>query len=294
VTVSDVPGRKIHLLYFVCGRHYHCLFLSLKSLRSIGVECIGTVYLYVDREDSFTETQVEQLHRLVPRLVIRDSDNKTTGLGEQAIANEVAVFLEISADVAAEDYLAKVDSDILFVSGEVFRNVLESGDDAYGHVCDYFEPFLFFQGGCYFIRGRLLSSFEKFDARIMPDVLAAMNNETAKSKGRGFSTYTEDAVIYAFLKSRTTRIRLVRYYGTERDICDLRKRFSMIHFQQMRPVMVRHAGRNAAKVWLRQRLEKYAGVGQMTMLPIRVIESVPVLMGRVCAKARRVLASMRG
>ena len=283
------PSRnKIHCLYFVCGRHFDCLLISLNSLRNVSLECIGTVYLYVDRDDSFTRVQVDLLHRLIPRLVIRESDNKTTGLGAQAIANEVGVFLDVGKEIEPEDYLAKVDSDILFVSDDVFHDVLQSGDDAFGDICDYWDPFLFFQGGCYFIKGGLLSEFRDFDSSIMPSVLAEMNNEIARQKGRVFATYTEDAVIYSFLKTKTDRIRLTRFYGCEQDICDLSKRCSLIHFQQTRHVMERNAGRNAVKVWLRHRLMATGAVGQMLMLPIRVIEAMPDLLRRAVAKAQRV------
>ena len=291
MTLRSVTENKIHLLYFVCGRHFQCLLISLQSLRRVGIECIGTVYLYVDRDDFFTDAQIDLLHRLIPRLVIRESDNKTTGLGEQAIANEVAVFVEVGKEIGAHDYLAKVDSDILFVSGEIFHEVLQSGEDAVGELCDYWEPFLFFQGGCYFIKGQLIASLSTFDNDIMPAVLAAMNNETARKKGRVFTAYTEDAVIYSFLKTKTDRIRLTRFYGCEQDICDLGKRCSLIHFQQTRHVMERNAGRNAVKVWLRHRLMATGAVGQMLMLPIRVVEAVPDLLRRAVAKAQRVWAA---
>jgi hypothetical protein len=291
MTLRSVTDSKIHLLYFVCGRHLQCLLISLQSLRRVGIECIGTVYLYVDRDDFFTKSQIDLLHQLIPRLVIRESDNKTTGLGEQAIANQVGVFLEVGKEIGADDYLAKIDSDILFVSGEIFHEVLQSGEDAVGELCDYWEPFLFFQGGCYFIKGHLISAFSTFDNGIMPTVLAAMNNETARKKGRVFTAYTEDAVIYSFLKTKTERIRFTRCYGTERDICDLRKRFSLIHFQQTRPAMERNAGRNAVKVWLRHRLQSAGAVGQMLMLPIRVVEAMPDLLRRAVAKVGRVWAA---
>jgi len=262
--------------------------ISLKSLRTVGLECIGTVYLYVDRDDSFTSVQVDLLHRLIPLLVIRESDNKTTGLGEQAIANEVGVFLEVGKEIDPEDYLAKIDSDILFVSGNVFHEVLQSGDDAFGHICDYWEPFLFFQGGCYFIKGCLLSEFRDFDSSIMPTVLAEMNNETAIQKGRVFTTYAEDAVIYSFLKTKTDRVTLTQYYGSDRELCDLRRNFSLVHFQGTRAVMLKKARIHNAKLWLRRRLIGAGLFGMTVMLPMRVVEALPRVLWKVTQKAKGV------
>jgi len=288
MTRLDPSRNKIHCLYFVCGRHFECLLISLKSLRTVGLECIGTVYLYVDKDDAFTSVQVDLLHRLIPRLVIRESDNKTTGLGGQAIANEVGVFLEVGKEINPEDYLAKIDSDILFVSGNVFHDVLQSGDDAFGHICDYWEPFLFFQGGCYFIKGCLLSEFRDFDSSIMPTVLAEMNNETARQKGRVFTTYTEDAVIYSFLKTKTDRVTLKQYYGSDRELCDLRRNFSLVHFQGTRTVMLKKARIHGAKLWLRRRLIGAGLLGMTVMLPMRVVEALPRVLWKVTQRVKGV------
>lgn len=286
-----MQSNTIHLLYFVCGRHFECLRVSLRSLRAVGLECVGTVYLYVDRDDFFTDSQIALLRRMVPRLVIRKSDHKTTGLGEQAIANQLRAFLRVGEEIGEDDYLAKVDSDILFVSDQVFHDVLRSGDDAVGQVCDYWEPFLFFQGGCYFLKGSVLSEFATFDRSIMPAVLASMNNETARKQGKVFTTYTEDAVVYSFLKTRTDRVVLRSYYGEEHDLYDLRNSFSMIHFQQTRDVMLNHATLNEARLWLRRRLLRAGNAGRVIMLSLRAAERLP---GRLIRGVRKALILLAG
>jgi hypothetical protein len=55
--------------------------------------------------------------------------------------------------------------------------------------------------------------------------------------------------------------------------------------------MERNAGRNAVKVWLRHRLQSAGAVGQMLMLPIRVVEAMPDLLRRAVAKVGRVWAA---
>ena len=116
---KEVLKNKIHCVYFSCGKHFDHLLISLKTLQRLHLQGIGSMYLYIDKEDSLTNTQINLLKKLKFNLIIKKA-KKVTGAGEQAITTELESFLEIGKEINSEDYIAKIDSDILFVSGDIF------------------------------------------------------------------------------------------------------------------------------------------------------------------------------
>ena len=164
---------------------------------------------------------------------------KITHYGEQLIITELESFIEVGKEIGREDYVVKIDSDVLFISVDIFQEVLKSGKDAIGQACDYWEPFIYFQGGCYFIKGSLISELRNFDRTILQEVLTAMNNETARKRQRFCHDLPEDAVIYYFIKTKTDKINLRDFYGTQDDLYNLSKKFSVIHFERSRTRMTK-------------------------------------------------------
>ena len=180
---------------------------------------MGNIYLYIDHDNFLTAVQLKKLNTLKLDFTIRRW-NTVTGYGEQTILNELEAFKEVGAEVDPESYIAKVDSDVLFLSDEIFLRVLKSDDLVVGQLEDYWEPFVYVQGGCYFLRSSLAVQLMDFDKDIFSRVLVMMNNPTAKSRNRSINICPEDATIYLIAKDKTSKISFRDFYGS-----------SVIHFR---------------------------------------------------------------
>lgn len=257
---ENIPQKKVHCVYFTCAKHFASLFVSLKSLQSLNLRCLGNIYIHIDRDDFLTAGQINRLMRLKLRIIIEKS-GRIAHCGEELIAAEIKAFLEVGEEINPEDYIAKIDSDILFVSGDIFLRVLESGKDAVGQLCNWWEPFVYFQGGCYFIKGSLIPEFRNFDKSILPAVMALMNNETALKRGRVCCEYCEDAVIFYFIKTKTGSIILKNFYGPKYCIFSLNRKFSVVHFEGRRDEMIKYGPFWHALIQIRKSFMKTGIVG---------------------------------
>jgi hypothetical protein len=225
--------KRIHCVYFACDKHFHSLFLSLKSLARLRLPFIGTIYLFIDKDDFLTDAHSRLLSGLGLGLDIRKS-KRMSCWGEEAVAVEANSFAEISGEKKPDDYLAKIDSDVLFVSGDTFSEVLRSGHDAFGHRVDYWEPIIFFQGGCYFIRGALLPEFKNFDFGICRKLTADLN---ATERGREpfhRDCCPDEGAIYYFLKTKTDNIAFKQFMVSQHDVFNPKKTFTTIHYVRSR------------------------------------------------------------
>jgi len=232
-------SSKIHFVYFACRKHFEHLYLSLRSLRVLRFEGLGKVYLYIDKDDFLSEGQIIRLKKLGFDLLIRKSAGITWRTNE-TILGEVRIFLEIGREIDPEDYLAKVDSDILFLSKDIFRKVLISNKDAVGDPTAYHEPFVYFAGGLYFIKASLVPVFEKFSPEIIDDTLNLVNNETARGRNRICKDCPEDAAIYNHISKHTSNTGFEKFtlYSWNR-LKDPIDKYSVIHFQRCRGAMKR-------------------------------------------------------
>lgn len=262
--------NKVHCVYFSGDLHFEHLWISLKSLQNLNLACLGNVYLYIYEKEFFSHSQLKRLSKLKLRLIIRKCGKVFTG-GEEMITTEVNAFLQIGSEIDPKDYLAKVDSDVFFVSDYVFWQVLASGKIAFGQIEDYWYPFVFFQGGCYFIKGEFLPEFKNFDKSILPLVLSLVNNEEVKKKNRYFDEYPEDATIFYFISTKTNSIMLCNFYKPlEVDIFDTHVKFSLIHFRKCRSAMIRVY--RLRFVQIRNYLLKYGSIGIFLLRFLSVVK----------------------
>ena len=215
--------NKVHVVYFTCSKHFTYLAISLESLVKLRSKFLGNVYLYVDKEDFLTEEQIGSLRKIRSDLTIRRC-SKLSWAGEQTILTELQAFKEINEEIPPESYIAKVDSDVLFISGDIFSRVLKTNDFLVGHREDYWAPFFHTQGGCYFLKSSFIPNLSDFKRNVFSEVLEKINNETAKSKNRFINACPEDAAIYSIVKSKTDRVSFLEFYyssvfhfGTNKD-----------------------------------------------------------------------------
>lgn len=149
---------RIHFIYFSCGNDFLYLFVSLKSLERLKYKSLGSVYIYIDRKDPLNQEQIQQLKtEFNMHIIVRSTKyDFAAGLGVWVILSELAAFREVVGEISLNDYVAKVDTDVLFVSEKAFFEVSKSGHEAVGDlsvriVTPPWIP-IFMQGGCYFIK----------------------------------------------------------------------------------------------------------------------------------------------
>ncbi|MYM62038.1 hypothetical protein [Pseudomaricurvus sp. HS19] len=175
------------LVYFSYEPDFEYLVLSLKSLAANKLINLKAVYLFVDSKAPFGEAQIARLRDLSPLLRVRSIENFSWASAESTHA-EIQAFSEVSRDgFNANDYMVKVDSDILFLGGSrKLAKIQESGLAAVGD-----ERFArnYMQGGLYFI------SFGALRQHILPATL-----DQIKGIEKRFNKTGEDLVITELLR----------------------------------------------------------------------------------------------
>jgi len=159
--------RKIYPVYFTCSDHFEELSLSLKSLKNINYDNFGTIYIYCDKENFFTEEQIKILNDYE----VRETRSAISWGGIQTIENELLAFNDIRKEIDKDDYIMNIDSDAIIVSSSVFDKVISSKADLIGNPLELLftdsdqSSFPFQQGSCYFIRAestfQLLITYHK-------------------------------------------------------------------------------------------------------------------------------------
>lgn len=151
--VSGPAQKKIHFFYCTCGKDFRYLTISLKSLQLLRLDCLGTIYIYVDKDDTLSTEQANELKdNFSFSMEIKISSKPLSWGGVKLLLFELNAFEEISRDISPHDYIFKVDSDVLFISDRIFKKVLSENYDAVGQT----KPKKFMEGGSYFLRSALV------------------------------------------------------------------------------------------------------------------------------------------
>ncbi|MBW2046860.1 MAG: hypothetical protein JRI96_18650 [Deltaproteobacteria bacterium] len=210
---------KIHCVYFTCSKDFEYLLISLKSLERLNLDCLGNVYLYMDKKDPLNDSQINKLKKeLKPNIIIRKTKYKGSraGLGFEVII----------------DYIAKIDSDILFISDKIFREAIGGNSDAVGQGkinLRLAKPFLFMQGGCYFLKGSGVSKVIRQPVRKAVEKASGGWRVT-------ISICPEDRAISEILEQSGAKINFTSKYFPTRGIHnnnpidEYLQQYSVIHF----------------------------------------------------------------
>ena len=157
--------------------------------------------------------------------------DKVTGWGIQTVVNEFKAFDKISNIIKKDDYIAKIDSDILFISDNIFKFVLDSkkllvGDGLYNN-------YSYAQGGCYFLKNSIISKLNK-----------SLKNPNFKKNLIGLLDTGEDKIISEIIKMNTKKIWITHFmlYGKEinkikRFNKKIKKKISVLHFSECKDEM---------------------------------------------------------
>lgn len=151
--LSRVQEPKIHVMYVTHEGDFGLFLASLMSLERLNASQVGRVYVLEDSGKPFSPVSKETLsQRCGIQLRFIRSRFPLAIRGPALVASEMLAFAQISATSGENEYIAKVDSDTLFVSDEGFSRVLASEADILGERVNIWEPFSYVQGGCYFLR----------------------------------------------------------------------------------------------------------------------------------------------
>jgi hypothetical protein len=221
---------KIYLVYFSCKKHFKYLFTSLKSLEKINSKYIGNVYLYIDKRDYLSEDNISQLKTLSLTIILRKTKHRMSWGGPNLILNELTAFKEVSQQINQNDYIAKVDSDILFISDNIFKKVTKSKFSLVGD--EFIHPYISYKyiiGGCYFLKNSLIPQITNYP-------LFEVILEVLKKTG-GYINFAEDAAVFNLIKRNTSNVKFENFYLPSSRINNLNKitkkdkeRYSVIHF----------------------------------------------------------------
>lgn len=180
---------QINFVYFSCQRDYQYLILSLRSLlANVTPRLIARLFIYEDAKDPFTADQIAALCALSPHVHMRKVRNFSWASPETTFA-EVSSFLAAAAEARDTDYLAKVDSDIMFLSSAKLHTIMKlarpfAGD---GHYSSY----RYAQGGLYFMRVAELKQ-----------AFSSLNLEEIREVSRRLGFNAEDRVISEIFRNR--------------------------------------------------------------------------------------------
>jgi len=212
--IKKIPFLKparMHFVFFSCVAHFDYLLQSVRSLAETGFPQTGKIYLYLDKNDFFSEEQAAALRSGCggKNLILRKTKHPMAWGGAGVIVNELEAFREIENDMGPGDYLAKADSDVLFSSDAIFKKVMESGMDLVGQKTtnEYAARNSggeWMQGGLFFMRRPAVAALSR-----RPVLFQFF--ETLKRTSRGITDCPEDAFLFFLCSRLGLKIEMMRY-----------------------------------------------------------------------------------
>lgn len=235
---QNTSRRAVHLVYFSCRRDLKYLKDSLRSLCKLKVGTLGNVYCYTDRHNLLTKAEKESVAECYSKkIVFRTLPYTMSWGGINVLLNEITAFKEISQEMDNDDFLAKIDSDILFISPEIFNKVSKTPFLALGHpTTNNFanSKFLWMQGGGYFLHRALLKDLTK--QFLLPAIL-----KSKRITGESLLEIPEDAAMTRLVEQLTPKVSLESFQAywdlsALDQICEAidreREQLSLIHVHE--------------------------------------------------------------
>jgi hypothetical protein len=157
--VEQTGPPRAYPVYFTCTADFVPLKLSIESLDQYGGCAVPRIYVYQDRMHPLTPGERAELVANSSRpIVFRTTPAPMTWGGLTLLHNELRAFLDLTRELGPDDFIVKVDSDILFTADWLFPRLLGVGADLIGQPVSSFAtasaardvPDV--QGGCYWLR----------------------------------------------------------------------------------------------------------------------------------------------
>ena len=257
LVMGDVRGRLFHVslpsqkgtpaaypVYFTCAADFEYLRLSIRSLTAHAGGHVGRIHVYQDCSHPLTAAQKSAVtcDTVLP-IVWRTTRAPMSWGGVTLLHNELRAFIDLSRELGPEDFIVKVDSDVLFTAGWLFPTVLGSDADLAGQPVASISshsrravPDV--QGGCYFLRVGALPQLRSVS-------LLAAAREVARTSRYGLWRIPEDRTISQWAHDAGLRVSLTDFYlldlvplrnslPSDADVarCLTQQRdFALIHFE---------------------------------------------------------------
>lgn len=188
---SSAAKSRIHIMYVTYEGDFRLFLTSLLSLEAVRSGNIGNIYVLEDSSKPISSRNKEIL-RLTSSSSIEFIYSRfpLADRGPGLVASELLAFKQIASVSGGNDYLAKVDSDTVFVSDKAFSTVLTSGADILGARAESWSPLVYVQGGCYFVRCGIVP--QMFTIPILP----VLKRVARRTWNLTTATVPEDGVIH--------------------------------------------------------------------------------------------------
>lgn len=264
ILIGDLRGRLFRLslpahegapatyaLYFTCAADFEYFRLSIRSLTAHAGGNVGRIYVYQDRNQLLTAAQKSAVVKDTALPVVwRMTRAPMSWGGVTLLHNELRAFIDLSRELGAEDFIVKVDSDVLFTADWLFRTVLSADADLVGQPVASLathtkRAIADVQGGCYFLRvGALLQ------LRSVPLLAAAL--EVVRTSRYDLWGVPEDRTVSQWAHDARLRIHLTDFYlldlarlrgsslSSDAEIAkcmEQQSAFAVIHFERCKDKM---------------------------------------------------------
>jgi hypothetical protein len=205
-TDQDNGGAALHLLYSVCRKDLPLLRCSLASvLRALPSGPVSITFLQ-DCASPLAEAERAELRDLVSCRTEFPISSFPLVKGPGRILSQLDQYLALAAWVPPTAWIVKLDTDILFLGNRHLAEARASGADLFGQVEDFHTPFLYAQGGCYFLRAGMVSRWARRP-------LMAMLREAAwRTKKISIGSTPEDALFALWTRRAGGRVELGSFY----------------------------------------------------------------------------------
>jgi len=233
---TEKLSKSISLVYFSCSNHFEYLICSLKSLEKLNLDSLGYVFLYIDKKNPLSKKQISIIKEIKLNFIFKKTKYSMSHGNVKLLINELVAFKEIASDLSEGSYIGKTDSDVLFISDNIFKYVLESTEDMIGqpHEHNIKNPD-YIQGGCYFLKKSMINKLGKIK---LNKILRKIINVQKKRKDimkefAGLFKLQEDYAIFNLVKKCRGNIKFVRFHlppGNINKIIKNYDKYSLIHF----------------------------------------------------------------
>lgn len=192
--------------------------MSIASIFNLGFPHFGSVYIYMDGGDLFSNNQRKEIDQKYENIKWRKIGPPFDLYSQQTVNLENKVFKSIAKEIDASDYLMEVDSDLLFLDDRVLWRVYE---EKYSQAIGWMHapgnnleaPTLFMHGACYFLRGDLLE-------KLVPANVGKLKEWV------GWTGCPDDLALWASVVNCTGAITFIPFLG---HIEKIRPHHSMVH-----------------------------------------------------------------
>jgi len=167
---------QFNFVYFSYKPDFEYLNISLKSLlQNTKITDIRNIYIYVDQKDVFTSVQVKALANLSSKIIFRKINNFEWGSPKSTLS-EIQCYLSLAEEIKQpDDFMIKVDSDIIFIKSNKLHRLLRSNYHAAGDT--HFLDYKFIQGGMYMIRmGEIAQNLSKISLHDIENISQKINS----------------------------------------------------------------------------------------------------------------------